>query len=487
MGEPNQRIVIVGSGFSGLAMGIRLKQAGIHDFVILERANDVGGTWRDNTYPGAACDVQSHLYSFSFEPNPRWSRMFAPQAEILAYLRSCADKYGLYPHIRFGATVTRAELDERAGLWQIASSDGRTERARVLVAGCGALSRPSLPDIAGVSSFEGKAFHTARWDDTYPLDGKTVGVIGTGASAIQIVPSIAARVRKLHVFQRTPPWILPKPDREMSAREKNLFDRAPFLQDMLRIGIYWQREALALGFVTDPRIMKIAETMARRHLEKSVPDPVLRGKLTPDYTIGCKRVIPTNDYYPALLRDNVELVTSGIDRIRARGIVTKDGIERTLDAIVLATGFQAAEAVAPFEIIGRSGRDLATVWRDGAEAYLGTTVTGFPNFFMMVGPNVLLGHSSMVFMIESQAEYILSSIHAMRANRWKLVDVREDAQAKYNARLGARLANTVWATGCKSWYQTRTGKNTTLWPGFTWEFRMRTRRFDPPDYEVVTE
>ena len=487
MTSRNDEVVIIGSGFAGLGMGIRLKQAGIHDFTILEQGEGVGGTWRANRYPGAACDIPSHLYSFSFEQNPDWSRSFAAQGEILGYLERCADKYGLRPHLRFGATVTGASFDEGTGLWEVRTSDGQTRRARYVISGCGGLSRPSLPDLPGLGAFEGKTFHSARWDASYPLEGKTVAVIGTGASGIQLVPRIAPTVGLLHLFQRTAPWILPKADHPISPRAQAWFRRAPALQRLARRAIYWRNELFALGFIVDPRIMRLAEREALRYLEASVADPALRARLTPRYTIGCKRVLLSNDYYPALQRENVELVTSGIEEVRARSIVTVDGKERPVDAIILSTGFQAAEAAAPFEVRGRDGRDLDGAWREGAEAYLGTTMAGFPNLFLIVGPNTGLGHNSMVFMIESQIAYVLHAIETIKARRLKLVDVRPAVQAAYNQRLHRRFDGTVWKTGCKSWYQTRTGKNTTLWPGFTFEFRLRTRRFDPADYELVDE
>lgn len=480
-------VVIVGTGFAGLGMAIRLKQAGLDDFTLLEQSDRVGGTWRDNHYPGAACDVESHLYSFSFAPYPKWSRMFAPQREILEYLEHCVDEYELGPHIRFGARVIRAELDEASGSWSVETSDGRVFEARALVAGCGGLSRPASPDIPGLESFRGAMFHSARWDHACELDGKRVAVIGTGASAIQIVPAIAPRVGELAVFQRTPPWILPKPDREIPAEEQERFSRFPLLQRLARYRLYWSHELFALGFVVDPRIMKLGERMARRYLRESVGEPSLVEKLVPSYTLGCKRVLLTNDYYPALTRHNVELVTEGIADVVPEGIRTKDGRVRAFDAVVLATGFQAAEAVAPFEIRGRNGLDLGERWEQGAEAYLGTTISGFPNLFLIVGPNTGLGHSSMVFMIEAQIRYILGGLKLMRKRELRLLDVRPEAQARYNQELHARLERTVWSSGCTSWYRTRTGKNTTLWPGFTFEFWRRLLRFDAESYELVAD
>ncbi len=481
-GDP---ILIVGAGFGGLCMAIRLKQRGIHDFMILEQADEVGGTWRDNEYPGAACDIESHLYSFSFAPNPQWSRAFATQKEILAYLLACADKFDVRRHIRFRTRAAGARFDESSGLWTVTTGAGDTLSARVVVLACGGLSRPAYPDIAGLSTFEGKMFHSARWDKDFPLAGKTVAVIGTGASAIQIVPAIAAQVARLFVYQRTAPWIMPKPDRPIRPFEQTVFRRMPLAQKLARWAIYCQHEALALGFVVDRRIMKLGERLSRSYLERSIADPGLRAKLTPHYAMGCKRILPTNDYYPALLRENVEVVTEAIHEVRRASVVTKDGAERSADCIVVATGFRAAEQVAPFDIVGRDGRALQDVWKEGAEAYLGTSVAGYPHLFFIIGPNTGLGHNSMVFMIESQVTYIRSCIEAMRARALKFVDVRAGAQSRYNQRIQARMRKTVWSTGCRSWYQTASGKNTTLWPGFTFEFRLRARHFDGGEYGMA--
>jgi cation diffusion facilitator CzcD-associated flavoprotein CzcO len=479
-------ILVIGTGFAGLAMGVRLKQAGMNDFAILEQAEDVGGTWRDNHYPGAACDVQSHLYSFSFAPNPEWSRMFAEQREIWAYLRRCADDHDLRRHIRFGCKVTGARWDEATSTWTLTTAAGERLRARVVVSGTGGLSRPQLPDIPGLDRFAGAMFHSARWDHDTPLDGKTVGVIGTGASAIQIVPSIAPRVGRLHLFQRTPPWILAKPDRAIGPLEKALYRRLPLVQQAYRARIYLQNELRAVAFVLRPDVLRWAQKFAVRHLESQVADPALRRKLLPDYTMGCKRILMSNDYYPAVARPNVELVTDGIREITARGVVTADGRERALDALVLATGFQAAEATAPFDIVGRGGRSLDAAWRDGAEAYLGTTVHGFPNWFMVIGPNTGLGHSSMVLMIESQVAYIVDALRVMRRRGLAAVEVRRAVQDEHNAWLAKRHERTVWSSGCMSWYRTASGKNTTIWPGFTFEYRLRTRRFDAEAYHLET-
>jgi cation diffusion facilitator CzcD-associated flavoprotein CzcO len=478
-------VLIVGSGFAGLGMAIRLRQEGVDDFVVLERADEVGGTWRDNLYPGCACDVPSQLYSFSFEPWASWTRDYAPQREILEYLRHCADKYGIRPRIRFGARAVCARWNDAGGLCEVGISTGQTLRARVLVLACGPLNRPRLPDIPGIESFAGAMFHSSRWDHDVPLKGTTVAVIGTGASAVQIVPAIAPEVAKLVVYQRTAPWVMPKVDGPIPPWKRALYARVPAAQKLARRGIYWTRELLALGMVVEPRIMKIAERAGRKHIARSVSDPALRAQLTPHYTMGCKRVTPSNDYFPALERKNVELVTDRIAEVRERSIVSDDGVERSVDAIVLATGFEAAEQVAPFEVRGRTGRDLNEVWKAGAEAYLGTTVAGFPNLFLLVGPNTGLGHSSIVFMIESQLAYVVDALKKMRARRLRVVEVKRAVEARYNARIQERLKGTVWSSGCMSWYLTRSGKNTTIWPGFTFEFRLRTRRFDLESYDQV--
>ena len=339
--------VIVGTGFAGLGMAIKLKQSGERDFLVLEKAGEVGGTWRDNHYPGCACDVQSHLYSFSFEPNPGWSRMFSPQPEIWAYLRQCAAKHGLYPHIRFQAELSEARWDEEARLWRLKTGDGQRLAARVLVSGTGGLSRPAYPTgIKGLGTFAGKTFHSQDWDHGYDLRGKRVAVIGTGASAIQFVPQIQKQVARLDLYQRTPPWIVPKPDRPISDGERRLFRRLPLAQKLYRTAIYWMLEARVLGFAINPKLMKLIQRIALAHIHRQVKDPALRAKLTPDYVIGCKRVLISNDYYPALAQPNVEVVTDGIREVRAHGIVGADGVERKIDAIIFGTGFHAVDSAA---------------------------------------------------------------------------------------------------------------------------------------------
>ncbi|TAJ50850.1 MAG: NAD(P)/FAD-dependent oxidoreductase [Nevskiaceae bacterium] len=481
--------LIIGTGFAGLGMAIRLKQEGQSDFLVLERAQGVGGTWRDNTYPGCACDVQSHLYSFSFEPNPAWSRMFAPQPEIKSYLEHCADKYGLAPHLRFGADVVEARYDEAAQLWQVKTRDGRRFQARALVAGLGGLSTPAYPELKGIATFKGKAFHSAEWDHGYDFRGKRVAVIGTGASAIQFVPQLQKLAGQVDLYQRTPPWIMPKPDRRISALEQRLFKRLPQAQRAIREAIYWSLEGRVLGFVLNPKAMKLPELLARRHIRKQIKDPALRAKVTPDFAFGCKRVLISDDYYPALSQANVEVISTGIREVKAHSIVTSDGAERPVDCIVYGTGFKAQDPLPRGAIFGRQGLDLLDAWKDGPEAYLGTSIHGFPNLFMLVGPNTGLGHSSMVYMIESQIAYVLDALKTMRRENLREIEVKDHVQARYNQGLQKQLGKAIWASGCKSWYVNASGKNTTLWPGFTFRFRQATRHFKLGDYRVsrVTE
>ncbi|CAM2174478.1 Baeyer-Villiger monooxygenase [Paraburkholderia sacchari] len=481
------RIAIVGSGFAGIGMAIRLRRMGIETFTLYEAAASLGGTWRDNAYPGAACDVPSHLYSFSFEPNPNWTRTYAPQHEILDYLRHCAHKYGVERYIEYRSRVSAARFDAGRSAWLIEiERDGvlHTVEADLLIAANGPLSRPALPAIEGLERFEGARFHSARWDHDYALDGKRVAVIGTGASAIQFVPMIQPRVAQLTVFQRTAPWIMPRRDRAIGARTRWVYRHVPLARRFARAAIYWQLESRALGFVVDRRLLNAPTKFARNYLAYKVKDPALRAKLTPDHVLGCKRVLLSSHYFPAISQPNVDLVTEPIREVVADGIITADGVHRAFDAIVCGTGFQVNDVDAPFRVTGLDGADLGTAWRrDGPEAYLGTTVAGFPNFFIIVGPNTGLGHNSMIYMIESQVRYIADCIEALRRRRARTMTVRPEVQRAFNAQLQAQLARTVWTSGCHSYYQTMSGKVTSLWPGFTFTFRRRTRRVRERDYE----
>jgi cation diffusion facilitator CzcD-associated flavoprotein CzcO len=478
-------VAIAGGGFAGLGMAIKLLEAGRRDFLVLERDDDVGGTWHQNTYPGCQCDVPSNLYSFSFAPNPDWSQTFALQPEIGAYLKRVADDHGLRPYVRTGTAVEAAAWDEQARRWRIETSRGSLT-ARVLVAGMGGLSEPSIPSIPGAERFEGPAFHTARWDHEVELTGKRVAVIGTGASAVQVVPRIQPQVERLTVFQRTPPWIMPHPGRPTRPRERALYKALPPLQRLVRGCVYWGRETFVLPFRFH-RLSRVPERMARAHLERQVADPVLRDKLTPRYEIGCKRILMSDEWFPALQQPNAELVTDGISHITPTGVVTADGVEHPADAIVWGTGFHVTDLPYVEWVRGRDGRTLGELWREqGMQALRGTTVAGFPNFFTLVGPNTGLGHNSIVFMIESQLAYAIDALRALDERGAVAFDTRPDAQAAFNATVQRRMAGTVWTQGgCASWYLDAHGANTTLWPGSSWSFRRATRRFDPAEHELL--
>ncbi|TJY64954.1 NAD(P)/FAD-dependent oxidoreductase [Sinimarinibacterium sp. CAU 1509] len=476
-------VCIIGTGFGGLGMAIRLKQEGIDDFILLEKAHEVGGCWRDNHYPGAACDVPSHLYSFSFEPKTDWSRKFAPQPEIYDYLRHCADKYGLRSHIRFGTEVASAAFDAERGVWTVRSTDDRVFEARMLVSACGQLNRPAYPKVEGLDDFAGPRFHSARWDHDVDLRGKRVAVIGSGASAIQFVPQIAKQVGHLDLYQRTAPYVMPKPDRRYSVIEKQLYSHLPAVQRMDRIAQYWTHEVRALAFTRFSGLLKPYRWRFHKYLQRNIHDPALRQRLEPDYPIGCKRVLISNDWFEALARPNVEVVTEAIERVTPRGIRTRDGREHAADVLIYGTGFQATDFLAPMQIRGLGGVELNEAWRGGAEAYLGMAVSGFPNLFMLYGPNTNLGHSSIVYMLESQIGYVMQALEKLRAGmRW--LDVKPQVQQRFNRALQERIKHTVWDQGCSSWYKTADGKNTNNWPGFTFEYRRSTRTLDPDAYTL---
>jgi cation diffusion facilitator CzcD-associated flavoprotein CzcO len=481
----HHRTVIVGTGFSGIGMAIKLLREGERDFVLLERADQIGGTWRDNTYPGCRCDVPSHLYSFSFAPNPNWSSTFSPQPEILEYLRGVAARFGVIPHVRFGTEMESAEWDDVESRWRLETSRGPIT-ADVLIAAQGPLSDPLVPDLPGLDTFEGTTFHSARWDHDHRLDGERVAVIGTGASAIQFVPKIQPLVGQMHVFQRTPPWVMPHPNRAMNDWERRLYGRLPAAQLAMRAGIYWARETFVLQFRNE-RMRKLATRMALRQLEQQVPDPELRAKLTPRYELGCKRILPTDEWYPALMQPNVDVVTEGIREIRPHSIVSTDGTEREVDTIIFGTGFHVTDIPIAQRVRGRDGRTLAETWDGSPSAYKGAAVAGYPNLFFLVGPNTGLGHNSIVFMIESQINYVAGALGAMRRRGARVVDVRPEAQAAYNAMLDQMTEGTVWVSGgCSSYYIDRNGRNSTIWPTFTWPFRQRTREFDEAAYALGT-
>jgi cation diffusion facilitator CzcD-associated flavoprotein CzcO len=478
---PHHRVVIVGAGFGGLGLALRLRREGVDDVVILEQEDDLGGTWYVNTYPGCQCDVPSLLYSLSEAPNPSWTRTFAPQPEIEEYLRDVADRFDLKRDIRFGTELLGADWDAGAQQWVLATSEGPLS-ADILILAAGFLSEPALPAIEGLDRFQGTLFHSARWRHDHDLTGERVAVIGTGASAIQFVPEIQPRVGHLSVFQRTAPWVMPRPDRPFKRWEHWLFGRSRLAARASRARIYWSRELLVLVFARYPRLGRFGAQGALKHLKDQVDDAGLRAKLTPDYALGCKRVLLSNEYFPALAQPNTELVTEPIAEVRAHAVVTADGVEHPVDTIILGTGFEATEPPIARRVRAADGRTMREHWGGSMQAYLGTTVAGFPNLFLIIGPNTGLGHSSMIFMIESQANYVVDALRTMSARNLTSVSVDPTAVAEFNDELQEKLGHTVWSTGCSSWYLDASGRNTTLWPDFTWQFRQRTRRFDADRY-----
>jgi cation diffusion facilitator CzcD-associated flavoprotein CzcO/acetyl esterase/lipase len=475
-------VAIIGAGFGGIGLGITLKKAGIDSFTIFEKAEGIGGVWRDNTYPGATCDVPSHLYSFSFEPNPDWSRRYSPQPEILDYLERCVERYGMAPHLRLGAEVSRAEFDEGSGRWRVDTADGESVEVDVLVSACGQLSRPAITRIEGADRFKGPIFHTARWDHDVDLHGKRAAVIGTGASTIQVVPAVAERVGQLDVYQRSAPYVIPKKDRPYMPWERRLFRWFPPARLLARFTQWLFFEVFIAAFNQFRPVGRLGVRMFERNLEDQVSDPELRRALTPDHVLGCKRVLISPDYYSTLERPNVELVLQGVRELTKGGVVAEDGTERPADVIVLSTGFESTRFLAPMEIRGRDGLDLNEAWREGANAYLGMTVAGFPNLFVMYGPNTNLGSGSVIFQLESQMAYIADAVERLRrTGGW--LSVRPEVQRAFDSEMQSRLSTSVWQTGCNNWYVDEHGRNTNNWPGFTVEYRRRTRRLDPSDYQ----
>jgi cation diffusion facilitator CzcD-associated flavoprotein CzcO len=485
VGGAGTDVLIVGTGFAGVAMAVNLRRAGFSAFLMIEKAADVGGTWRDNTYPGCACDVPSHLYSLSFAGKADWSRMYPQQAELLDYTKDVIEQHGLRPNIRFNTEMLAAEWDAAATVWRVTTSSGLIT-ARVLISAVGGLHIPATPQIPGMQNFAGTAFHSARWEHGFDLTGKKVAVIGTGASAIQFVPQIAPKVAQLTVFQRTPAWVIPKPDRPFSDFDKSLF-KIPLWRRLFRKYLFYLHELRVLAFLGNERALKLGGGLAVKHLEKQVADPGLRAKLTPTYKIGCKRIMLSNDYYPALQRPNVELVTEGIREVRAHSIVDAAGIEREADAIIFGTGFEVTTAYRHLKITGTAGQSLAERWaKTGLRAFNGISVAGFPNYFMLMGPHTALGHNSVVIMIEAQARYIADALKKLRAAGGTALDVTAEAEQNFIAGIEQRLQGTVWQDGgCDSWYKDQHGKVTTIWPGSAGAYERAIKHADLQDYTVL--
>ena len=478
-------MLIVGAGLGGLCMGARMRMAGREDFIIIEKADDLGGTWRDNIYPGCACDVPSHLYSLSFAQKPDWSRLYPTQPELLVYINDVAQKYGLRPHIRFRTALVRAQWDEAKALWRVQTDKGPIT-ARHLVSAVGALHVPAVPKLLGIDAFAGKSFHSSQWDFGVDLAGANVAVVGTGASAIQFVPQIAGKVSKLSVFQRTAPWILPKLDRALSPLEHALLRFLPGYKSAFRAYLYVSHELRVLVYKGNRKIGAMAEALALKYLHAQVDDESLRAKLRPNYRLGCKRVLITDDYYPALQRSNVELITDPIAQVRARSIATRDGHDHPADVIIYGTGFDVSGALRRFAVRGRGGVALGDVWREEIRSYYGIAVNGFPNFHMLLGPNTALGHNSVIIMIEAQVRYIMSCLDQMDANNLRAIDVKPQAEAAFFDDIQSRLVDTIWqAGGCRSWYQDERGRNVAIWPGFTFDYARKTRRASLALYETL--
>lgn len=478
-------VAIIGAGFAGIGAAIRLKDRGITDFVIYERDTRVGGTWRDNTYPGAACDIPSRLYSYSFAPNPDWSHTYSGSAEILRYIETMVTEAGIEPHIRFEHTVTGVVYDQAAGEWTVSFTDRDPVRARAVIVASGPLANVSLPDIPGIDTFEGKKIHSARWDHGYDFTGKKVAVVGTGASGVQIVPELVKVAESVKVFQRTAGWVLPRYNTATADWLKDIYKTVPLAEMLMRSAWFWGHESVALGVVWDTPFTRLVETVSRANLRAQVKDPWLRRQLTPDFSAGCKRLLMTSDYYPALQADNCKLVTWPIARLSPNGIRTVEGIEHQFDAIVFATGFDVSKTGTPFPVTGVDGRVLASEWSRGAYAYRSVAVSGYPNLYFTFGPNSGPGHSSALVYMEAQIDYITDAIGKLLQFGWKALDVRPDVQARYNERIQRRLRSTTWNSGCQSWYLTEDGFNATMFPGFATQYVNQLKALDLRDYRIT--
>ncbi len=483
-GRSSYRVVVVGAGFGGIGMATALKKAGVEDFIVVDRGDELGGTWRDNTYPGAACDVPANLYSFSSSPR-RWTRRFPAQQETLAYLRALSEDGGLGPHLRFDSGVAAAEFDERQAVWNVTFEDGDTLEATAVVSAVGQLNRPARPEIAGRDDFGGPSWHSARWNHDVDLADKRVAVVGTGASAIQFVPEVAKTAAHVDVYQRSAPYVLPKGDRPYRHAEQVVFDWLPAVRKADRLRIFLTGELLTSGLVRSEKLLAAPMRLWRRQLDEQITDPRLRERCTPDYVLGCKRVLFSNDWYPTLTRPDVELVTDAIERIVPGGVVTAGGTVRPADVIIYGTGFQTLDFLAPMSVTGLEGRQLHQTWRDGAEAYLGIAVSGFPNFFMLYGPNTNLGGNSIIYMLEGQIGYVLGAIESLERESLDWLDVRPDVQKAFSTWVDAASRTSVWESGCHSWYITASGRNTNNWPDMTFRYRQRVRHFDLSGYRVM--
>ena len=486
--QPTQstQIAIIGAGFGGLAMAIRLLQANIHDFIILEKADDVGGTWRENQYPGAACDVQSHMYSLSFAPKKDWSKRYAEAPEIFDYIQDLIKEYQLKKYIQFNQEVISTRYDEQQCHWHLVLKNGQKIEAQFVIFASGPLHVPQIPKIKGIEKFKGEVFHSSQWNHQYNLNEKNVASIGTGGSAIQYIPEIAAKVKNLYVLQRTAAWVIPRDERAYNALDQHLFKRFEWFRKLHRARLYWSNESRVVPIV-QPQIMKYGQKLAEAFIKFQVKDKAVAKKLTPDYVMGCKRILISNKYFPTFNRDNVELITDAIQEVTENSIITKDGKERPIDCLIYGTGFITDPRIylKSFECYGLNGIELKDAWKDGAESYYGITTKNFPNLFQLLGPNTILGHNSVIFMIESQVQYILQLIQLVNKTQTQAIAIKPEVQDSFNERVQEQLKGTVWQSGCVSWYQQDGGKNFSLWPTYTWKFWLQTRTVNASDYLLL--
>ncbi len=481
-------VAIIGAGFGGIGIAIRLQKETSYKFKIFERASTIGGTWRDNIYPGCGCDVPSHLYSFSFEPNPNWSAVFSKQAEILEYMMGLKNKYNLDNYIDYNSTIVEVVFEPSHNRWSIKEQNGQLHYARTVISAIGPLNVPNIPSLPSFNVFKGKHVHSSEWDASIDIQHKNVAIIGTGASAIQIVPKIASKVNNLYVFQRTAPWVLPKNNKAIAAWKQWIYRKVPFVQQINRSAIYWFYEFLGRSLFSKNKLRSITKKVALKHIKKSIIDLELQKKVTPDYEIGCKRRLPSDDYYPALSLEHVELVTDSIDSFENHCIIDENGVSRQIDLLIWATGFKVAEfETRRLKVRGLNQLDLFDFWKkEGPEAHWGTCIAGFPGLMFVLGPNTGLGHNSQLHIMESQFNYIIDYLDCLYALPDSVaLDVKVEAQQQFNQQIQKQLANMVWSSGCKSWYLHKSGKNATLWPGHTYVYRKRTRTINPDDFKQI--
>jgi cation diffusion facilitator CzcD-associated flavoprotein CzcO len=480
------QVAIIGAGFGGLAMAIRLIKANIHDFIIVEKANDVGGTWRENQYPGAACDVQSHMYSLSFAPKTDWSKRYAEAPEIFDYIQDLIKTYDLKKYIQFNQEVTTSRYDEHLCRWHLTLRNGQKIDAQFVIFASGPLHVPQIPNIKGIENFKGEVFHSSQWNHRYNLNQKNVASIGTGGSAIQYIPEIAPKVQNLYVLQRTPAWVIPRDERAYNALDKKLFQRFEWFRKLHRARLYWSNESRVVPIVK-PQIMKYGQKLAEAFIKFQVKDQETAKKLIPDYVMGCKRILISNKYFPTFNRENVELITDAIQELTEDSIITKDGKIRKIDCLIYGTGFITDPRIylKSFDCYGENGQELKQAWKDGAESFYGISTKGFPNLFQLLGPNTVLGHNSVIFMIESQVNYILQLIQMVQKTHTQAIVVKAEIQDQFNHNVQKQLAGTVWQSGCVSWYQQDGGKNFALWPTYTWKYWLETRKANPSDFRLL--